>query len=173
MTAITVKRLGLGGAALVLAAAGTATAATASTTGTSATARATTSPHHVTIAIGGNTQHPTVIVNGALHGSGKDDPNHSDFDVLHLNGGTLRVTHPNKDATYVPTVDRQTCYASFQEHGMFTLGHGTGKYAGITGSGKYHASGYTIAKRKKSGKCDFHAEPKVEIFTVHGSGTVH
>jgi hypothetical protein len=170
MTAKSLTRLGLGGAAVALAVTATVTAATASPT---ASSRPSASSDRVTFAIGGNPEHPDVITNGAISSSGKDDPNHAQYDVLHLQNGTLRVEHPNKDAKFVPTIDRKTCFVSFKEHGTFTLDHGTGKYAGVTGGGKYHATGYSISKRKASGKCDLHSRPKTEIFTVSGSGTVH
>ena len=139
-----------------------------------APADATSVPNHGKIAfeIGGATAHPIAIVHGAVNAVGKDDPNHNNYDILNFRHGSFRLVHPESDATFVPHINKRTCFATFDEKGTFTVSHGTGRYAGIKGTGSYTAHGSAVLARTTSGACRLHAEPKVEIFTVHGSGTL-
>lgn len=170
MTASTLTRLGMGGAALALLAAASATAAIA---GPATAHHSSATSDRVTFVVGGNTNNPTVIANGAISAAGKDDPNHRQYDVLHFNNGSMRIEHPNKQASFTPTIDHKTCFVSFKETGKFTLDHGTGAYAGIAGSGTYHGQGYSLSKRTAAGKCSLHSKPTAALFTVTATGTVH
>ncbi|MBE7187419.1 hypothetical protein [Jatrophihabitans endophyticus] len=98
----------------------------------------------------------SVIIHGAIDAGGKDTQPKDAYDVAHLAGGTLRITHPNKDATFKFKPDAKTCYYSFVGKGTYTLGHGTGKYQGVKGSGKYQIQGSGIAP-KKNGSCNFNS----------------
>jgi hypothetical protein len=122
--------------------------------------------------IGGDTDHPIVIMHGAITAAGQDDPNHDNYDVLKFAHGSFRVVHPQAAAKYVSHVDKKTCFATFTESGQFTLEHGTGRYAGIKGSGSYTANGTGLLARTKSGACDENAKPVAEIFTVHAHGSL-
>jgi hypothetical protein len=129
-------------------------------------------PHSgsLTFVIGGATKHPIVLVHGAISAAGKDDPNHSNYDVLRFAHGSMRVVHPESQSTFVPKIDTKTCYASFTEKGKFTISHGTGRYAGIKGSGHFSAEGFAYLPRTRSGACNQNAEPTHEIFTVQAHG---
>jgi hypothetical protein len=131
-------------------------------------------PHRgkVYFVIGGAQQHPVAIMHGALNAAGKDDPNHDNYDVLKFAHGSIRIVHPQSQAKYVPYLNKKTCYASFTETGAFHLSHGTGRYAGVSGSGRYTANGSAFVPRTKSGACNLNTQPTVEIFTVHAHGTL-
>jgi hypothetical protein len=156
--------------------AGAAIACAVTTTGAAgATASASASvPHRgsVSFVIGGDTNHPIVLVHGAINTAGKDDPNHNNFDVLNFAHGSMRIVHPESQAKFVPKIDKKTCYASFTESGKFTLSHGTGRFAGIAGAGRYSAHGYAYLPRTRAGVCNQNAKPSHEIFTVQAHGTL-
>jgi hypothetical protein len=157
--------------AVVAAAALVACAAAATVAAASASA---TVPHDgsVSFVIGGDTNHPIVLVHGAINAAGKDDPKHNNYDVLSFAHGSMRIVHPESQAKFVPKIDKKTCYATFTESGKFTLSHGTGQFAGIHGAGRYSAHGYGYLPRTKSGACNQNAEPLHEIFTVQAHGTL-
>ena len=158
-------------------AAGAVIAAAATTTAISLTAAsASPAPHAVphsgaiAFVTGGDQAHPIVLAHGAINAHGKDDANHDNYDVFTFANGSFRAVHPDSQSTFVPTVNKKSCYATFVITGKFTLSHGTGAYAGIKGSGTYRGNGYAFLKRTKSGACNMNAEPSVELFTVAGKG---
>lgn len=138
---------------------------------------ATASPAHrasgkVAFVIGGSGSHETVVMHGAIVAGGKDDASHNNYDVFQLGNGTIRVTHPTKKSTFTPKINQKTCYGTFTITGPWTMGRGTGAYKGVTGKGTYKALGTVVLKRTKSGACNMKAQPKAEVFVVHGSGHV-
>jgi hypothetical protein len=111
-----------------------------------------------------------VVAHGLFTGGGKDIAGNN-HDTMHLGGGTLRINHPESKSHYHQKLNPKTCYASFTIKGSYTLNHGTGNYAGYTGSGTYKVTGEAIAKQKASGACNENADPKVEAAYIHASGT--
>jgi hypothetical protein len=111
----------------------------------------------------------TVVAHGLFTGGGKDEAGVVK-DVLHLGGGTLTLLHPGKGHTSRKHIDHATCYATLRLTGKYTLGKGTGKYAGVTGSGTYTVSVQAILKRTSSGSCDKQSKPKVEADAIKASG---
>lgn len=73
----------------------------------------------------------SVIAIGAFTAGGTDRPGRV-TDVLTFPGGTLRYRHVPR--TLSASFDPRTCLAIESETGRFTLGHGTGRYAGMHGS---------------------------------------
>jgi hypothetical protein len=110
------------------------------------------------------------IFHGSISGGGKDTPL-SNSDVIKLPGGSVTVKHPGSQSTFTPKVDKSTCYVSFVTKGPFTLTSGTGKYAGISGSGTFVGHGYGYAPRTSDGSCNLNKEPISEVFVVKASGT--
>lgn len=145
-------------------------------TGGAVAARAAGSARHTTtkesfLVTYGPGEHEVVVAHGVITGGGKDIA-HDSFDVLHLGGGTLRLNHPDAKAKYQQHLNPATCYASFTITGPYTIDHGTGQYAGDTGSGTYHVTGAALAQRTKSGGCNQQSEPKVEAAFIRASGTL-
>lgn len=66
--------------------------------------------------------------------------------------GKFTVTHTAK--TQKQSFNTKTCFYSFSQTGVFTLSGGTGKYKGISGSGKYTLSVVGIGPKLKSGACN-------------------
>lgn len=120
---------------------------------------------------GGTKGNATAILHGAINAGGKDNENNGDYDEITLPGGSLRVIHPDKDSTFKYKPNAKTCYFTVTGKGTYTLGHGTGKYKGVTGSGHYTlvASGYSA---KKNGSCNFQGNAGTFAGYVKGSGPV-
>ncbi|MEP7022674.1 MAG: hypothetical protein ABJB47_02450 [Actinomycetota bacterium] len=66
--------------------------------------------------------------------------------------------------------DTRTCLGFISQHGTYRLSHGTGKFAGISGHGKFQADVRYIARRNARGTCSRHSVPTVfqEIFKASG-----
>lgn len=112
-----------------------------------------------------------VVAHGAFVGGGKDVAGNN-HDTLHLGGGTLRINHPDGKSHFHQKLNPKTCFLSFTITGPYTLNHGTGKYAGYTGSGTYKVTANAIAKRSASGACNENASPKAEAVFIRASGKV-
>jgi hypothetical protein len=50
-------------------------------------------------------------------------------------------------------ISGRSCLDTTTEHGTYTLGDGTGKYAGITGHGKYRLVMLAVLARNSHGRC--------------------
>jgi hypothetical protein len=121
--------------------------------------------------VAGANQRDIVVAHGLFAGGGKDEQ-HSEKDVLVLNGGKLTLRHPEKTAHFRAKVNPKTCFVTFHITGDYTLGHGTGKYKGVTGHGTYTVFAQGIGKRLASGACNETADPKVEASYIKASGPV-
>jgi hypothetical protein len=73
-------------------------------------------------------------------------------DTFIFANGKFNVNHTAK--TQRQSFNAKTCFFSFSETGVFTLSRGTGKYKGISGSGKYALSVIGIGPKLKSGACN-------------------
>jgi hypothetical protein len=121
--------------------------------------------------VAGANQRDVVVGHGLFAAGGKDEQ-HSGKDVLILNGGKLTLTHPEKSAHFHAKVNPHTCFVTFRITGDYTLGHGTGKYKGVTGHGTYTVFAQGIGKRLAGGACNETANPKVEASYIKASGPV-
>lgn len=71
--------------------------------------------------------------------------------TIKLGAGTLRfhdVDRPGK-----VTFNKATCLETITGRGTYKLSHGTGKYAGISGSGRFVTVGHAVFRHKPSGTC--------------------
>jgi len=89
----------------------------------------------------------SVIATGEFTAGGTDIAG-STTDTFRFPGGTFRVTHSPGQGTH--SFDPRTCVATASSGGTFTLGHGTGRYAGISGHGTYTLTILEIAARPHS-----------------------
>ncbi len=71
--------------------------------------------------------------------------------TVRLPGGTFKITHHTVHAK--GSVNPKTCLFKVTGNGTYKLGSGTGKYAGITGSGKFVLRILAVDARDASGKC--------------------
>jgi hypothetical protein len=107
---------------------------------------------------------------GLFADGGWDESGNTNYDVLHLSNGDLRITHPDSKITFQKfALNPDTCAASLTIRGGYTLGHGTGAYAGITGHGTYNARIHLVADRV-DGVCDQNSAPLAETGIIRGNG---
>jgi hypothetical protein len=66
--------------------------------------------------------------------------------------GKFTVTHTAK--TQRQSFNAKTCFYTFSQTGVFTLSGGTGKYKGISGSGKFALTVIGIGPKLKNGACN-------------------
>ena len=83
--------------------------------------------------------------------------------------GTILIKHSNGTGTQ--HFDPKTCLMTINLHGTFKLVSGTGKYAGISGSGKYQLSILAIGARS-GGKCVQNKPPVVFHQVINASGPI-
>jgi hypothetical protein len=105
-----------------------------------------------------NSPSSPLIAWGVVTGAGVDREISSNpagtkgVDTFTFAGGKFKVTHTAK--TQKQSFNARTCFFSFSETGVFTLSGGTGKYKGISGSGKYALTVIGIGPKLKSGACN-------------------
>ncbi len=89
-----------------------------------------------------------------------------------LPGGTFKVTSSGVKQTR--KFSKATCLLTVSVHGRDTLGHGTGKYAGISGSGSF-TFGLRAVFPRIAGKCSMARPPLAlqEVLSSTGSVSLH
>ncbi len=111
----------------------------------------------------------SVIATGAFTAGGTDRPGR-ETDVLMFPGGTLSYRHVTR--TFSASFDPQTCLLTESLTGSFTLGHGTGHYAGVHGSGKFALNIVAVTKKNHAGQCTHVQAPATFQQLTTAAGTV-
>jgi hypothetical protein len=91
-----------------------------------------------------------VIASGAFTEGGRDTVQSKNVDLLKFADGSFLVTH-HGTAHY--SFNRKTCYATGLLTGTYSLSHGTGSFAGVTGHGKYRGQVFEVGVRRSNGRC--------------------
>jgi hypothetical protein len=105
-----------------------------------------------------NSPNSPLIAWGVFTGAGVDREISSNaagtkgVDTFIFSNGKFTVKHTAK--TQKQSFNAKTCFYAFSETGVFTLSGGTGKYKGISGSGKFALSVVGIGPKLKSGACN-------------------
>jgi len=109
----------------------------------------------------------SVIATGAFTAGGRANLNTRNG-VLHFPGGTI-TAFPHAQAT-VTQVNRHTCLMTIVQRGTYRLGRGTGKYAHLTGHGRYVAHILAVLNRTRKGRCSQSKRPQAlqQVITAHG-----
>jgi hypothetical protein len=110
-----------------------------------------------------------VIAAGVFTAAGVDHAGNS-VDTLKFANGSFQIIHPGPGTGH-PKFNPKTCFVTFTGTGKFTLGHGTGAYKGISGSGKVAVTFVAIGARTHSGACSKNAPPVA--FQQSLRGTAH
>ena len=92
----------------------------------------------------------SVIATGAFTAGGSTNLN-TPAGVLHFPHGSV-TAFPHATST-VTQVNRRTCLMTIVQHGTYPLGRGTGRYAHLTGHGRYVAHILAVLRRNKKGRC--------------------
>ncbi len=111
----------------------------------------------------------SIIVAGSLFTAAGVDHSGNKVDTFVLPGGTFKVAHsPGKGPQ---SFNPKTCLLTVNQHGTYTVGHGTGKYKGISGHGKYQVSTLAVGA-KSGGKCSQSKPPVAFQLLIKASGPV-
>jgi hypothetical protein len=98
--------------------------------------------------------------------AGGTDVSGSKVDKVELPGGTFKINHSGPLHILKEQVNRTTCLAVFEATATATIGHGTGRYAGISGTAKALINETFIARRNSKGACNPNANPVVNEQTI-------
>jgi hypothetical protein len=114
----------------------------------------------------------SIIALGNVFTAGGVDHQGSKTDLVVFPGGTFKIRHFRGHGTssFNPT----TCLARINRHGTYKLRAGTGKYAGISGHGRYRLKIRFVAARNSNGSCS-HSKPPAafqQIIKAHGPVTL-
>lgn len=141
MRKIIISALTAAAAAAVVSSAGLAAASThAAVTGTE---------HFQLMTTSATSSTSSVIAYGVFTAPGADHAG-SKVDTVDFPGGTVQIAH--SQGTGTQHFNPKTCLFQLNLKGTYTLKNGTGKYAGISGSGTYQLSILSIGA-KSGGKC--------------------
>jgi hypothetical protein len=106
------------------------------------------------------------IADGLFTGGGKDISGNK-TDTVDLSGGTFKIRHSAGHGKQ--SFDPATCLLKINERGGYKLEDGTGKFAGISGHGRYHLRILGIFALKPNGKCSQRkAVAWEQIIKAHG-----
>ena len=73
-------------------------------------------------------------------------------DTFKFRGGSFRVKHSPGHGN--PSFNARTCVLQGTIRGTYSISHGTGRYAGISGHGTYVLRLLSIARRNAHGQCN-------------------
>ena len=112
----------------------------------------------------------SLIATGVFTAGGVHVPTGATTDTFKFPGGTIKLRH--HPIRHTQTVNSRTCLFTARELGTYKLTGGTGKYAGISGSGTYAASILAVLARNSRGKCSMTLTPAAFQFVINGQGPV-
>jgi hypothetical protein len=109
----------------------------------------------------------SVVATGVFTAGGRTNLN-TPVGVLHFPHGSAKA-FPHATAT-VTQVNRHTCLMTIVQRGTYRLGHGTGRYAHLTGHGRYVAHILAVLNRTKKGRCSQSKRPQAlqQVINAHG-----
>jgi hypothetical protein len=122
----------------------------------------------VSVSLTTNTNH--IIAYGAFAAGGTDVENSNNTDTFKFPGGTFRVTHKVKGGH--EHFSKATCLNLISQHGTIKISHGTGKYAGISGSGTFKLAIVFIDGRNSHGACSMRVKPVAGQLIIQAQGPV-
>jgi len=112
----------------------------------------------------------TVIAHGVFTAGGVDIETSNTTDTFKFPNGTIRVRH--SAGTGPQSFNRHTCLITVHQHGTYRLVGGTGKYAGISGHGRFRVDVLAVGARSH-GKCTQNKPPVAFELLIRASGPVH
>jgi hypothetical protein len=112
----------------------------------------------------------TVIAHGVFTAGGVDITTSNTTDTFKFPNGTIRVRH--SPGTGPQSFNPHTCLGTVHQHGTYTLVGGTGKYAGISGHGRFQVDILFVGARSH-GKCSQTKPPAAFELIIRASGPVH
>jgi hypothetical protein len=110
----------------------------------------------------------SIIALGSVFTAGGVDHGGNRVDRVVFPGGTFRIRHSaGKGPQHF---NARTCLGVIHQHGTYKLSHGTGKFAGIRGHGRYRLSIVLVGARNANGHCSQSKPPVAfqQIIKAHG-----
>jgi len=92
----------------------------------------------------------STVATGAFTAGGVDIPGRR-ADVIRFPGGAFRISFHDKSIS--SGFNPATCLITEKQAGTFTIGHGRGRYARLSGSGTYVTSLVGVSTRNRAGQC--------------------
>jgi hypothetical protein len=90
-----------------------------------------------------------VAAYGVFNASGIDREISGHVDVFRFGNGSFLVTHkPTHSRSFF---NKRTCAGRFVQRGVYRLGHGRGRYAGIRGHGRYLLHALFVTRHTRHG----------------------
>src|SRR5215472_9284478 len=108
----------------------------------------------------------SLIASGVFTAPGVDHQGNK-VDTVDFPGGSVQIAHSNGTGTQ--HFDPKTCLMTITRHGTYKLQNGTGKYAGISGSGNYQFSALGIGA-SSGGTCVQNKPPVAWHQVINASG---
>lgn len=111
----------------------------------------------------------SVIAHGVFTGAAVDHQQAHNMDTFVFSNGTVRVHHTNGKGQQ--SFNPKTCLMTINQRGGYRITGGTGKYAGISGHGRYQLSILALGARS-GGKCSQSKPPVAWHQVINASGPV-
>jgi hypothetical protein len=111
-----------------------------------------------------------VIAYGAFTASGTDTEHANNTDTFAFPGGSFLATLAYTGATQ--HLNKATCLLTQTIRATYKISHGTGKFAGISGSGRATVSDLEILARNSHGTCSQSKTPVAQQVVASGRGPV-
>jgi hypothetical protein len=112
----------------------------------------------------------TIIASGVFTAGGVDTSG-STTDTATFHNGSFKIYHGGKFKILKEQLSQKTCLGLFEARASITLGHGTGAYKGISGSGSALINELAVFKRTK-GTCNGNANPVSNEQTISAAANV-
>ncbi len=113
----------------------------------------------------------SIIATGGVFTAGGVNFQGNKVDRAVFPGGTFKIAHSSGTGKQV--FNPKTCLNVINLHGTYKLGHGTGKYKGISGHGKYQLSILFVGARNSNGKCSQTKPPVAFQQIIKAQGPAH
>ena len=143
----------------------------ASLAGASGSAAASGTEHFQLMSTSATSKTSGLIATGVFTVGGTDTRTTSTTDTVTFSNGTFVITHSK--GTGSQSFNPQTCLLKLNLTGTYTLGSGTGAYAGISGSGTYQLTILAVGA-KSGGTCSKTLPPTFQqVIRASGPASLH
>jgi hypothetical protein len=118
--------------------------------------------------LNGNTE--SIVATGLFTAGGVDHEGKGNTGRVVFPGGTFKIRHSAGKGPQ--RFNPKTCLLTISQTGTYKLIDGTGKFAGISGHGRYRLTILAVASRVK-GKCSMSKAPAAAQVLIRASGPAH
>jgi hypothetical protein len=135
--------------------------------GAGASTRSARTEHFQVMSTAATSNKQSLIATGEFTAGGTDIVGRT-TDKAVFPGGTFTIKHHSN--VFTANVNSHTCLFTETQRGTYRLGHGTGRYAGISGSGRWVVHILGVFARDSKGRCTHLSAPRTfqAVFTAAG-----